>query len=118
MARHGSAWHSGHAWRGCLPFSWVAPTRLQDALRQPVATWSTLLEPNVMYGLYIGTCLSAVQQFTGEACACFIFLSLLFLFPPAPPPLPPCFPLTAPLPHPSLAAEKASMPSISTRKTC
>ncbi|EGD79000.1 hypothetical protein PTSG_01971 [Salpingoeca rosetta] len=35
------------------------------ACNQPTATWRSLLRPNVLYGVYIATMLSAIQQFTG-----------------------------------------------------
>eukprot|EP00730_Choanoeca_flexa_P000045 TRINITY_DN10018_c0_g1_i2.p1 TRINITY_DN10018_c0_g1~~TRINITY_DN10018_c0_g1_i2.p1 ORF type:complete len:503 (+),score=88.79 TRINITY_DN10018_c0_g1_i2:75-1583(+) len=35
------------------------------ANEQPVATWKDVLQPNVLYGIYIGAMLSAIQQFSG-----------------------------------------------------
>eukprot|EP00056_Hartaetosiga_gracilis_P008563 m.122524 g.122524 ORF g.122524 m.122524 type:complete len:351 (-) comp12939_c1_seq1:84-1136(-) len=38
---------------------------IKAASNRHLASWSDLRAPNVLYGLYIGTVLSAIQQFTG-----------------------------------------------------
>jgi hypothetical protein len=50
--------------RGELPFLRPSPTPPPHTL-QP-CRWRDMLQPNVRYGVYIGTMLSAIQQFTGS----------------------------------------------------
>jgi hypothetical protein len=40
---------------------------VMQANKQPVAAWRDVLQPNVLYGIYIGGMLSAIQQFSGPA---------------------------------------------------